>query len=72
MNRKVFAWGAIYGALAGIIVVALTYLGERLFSLSFLPFDIFDWLARILPGPLVSFVIDLIVRLTGQLIGQTR
>jgi DMSO/TMAO reductase YedYZ molybdopterin-dependent catalytic subunit len=67
MNRKVFAWGALYGALAGIIVVALTYLGERLFSLSFLPFDIFDWLARILPGPLVSFVIDLIVRLTGQL-----
>lgn len=66
MNHKAFAWGTLYGTLAGITVVALTYLGGRLFNLSFLPFDIFDWLARILPGPLVSFVIDLIVRSTSQ------
>lgn len=72
MKRKAFAWGILYGSLAGIVVVALTYLGERLLGLSFLPFDIFDWLARVLPGPLVSFVIDLIVRTTGQLdVGPT-
>ncbi|MCA9986894.1 MAG: molybdopterin-dependent oxidoreductase, partial [Anaerolineales bacterium] len=51
------------GAGVGLALVALSYLGEQLLRLPFLPFDIFDWLARVLPGDLVTFGIDSIVNL---------
>ena len=37
------------------------YLGERLAGLPFLPFDLFDWIARVLPGDVITFGIDMIV-----------
>ncbi len=30
-------------------------------GLPFLPFDLFDWLTRILPGPVITFGIDLMI-----------
>jgi DMSO/TMAO reductase YedYZ molybdopterin-dependent catalytic subunit len=53
------------GALAGVItmapVLAISYLAFRVAGLPFLPFDLFDWLARVLPGNLVTLGIDTMV-----------
>jgi DMSO/TMAO reductase YedYZ molybdopterin-dependent catalytic subunit len=51
----------LVGAGVGVVLIALFYLGEQLFGLPFFPFDLFDWLARILPGDLVTLGIDAIV-----------
>ena len=57
------------GALAGILVVppmiAVMYLVDKWVNLSFPPFDVFDWIARILPGPVVTFGIDLMIDVLG-------
>lgn len=48
----------IVGAGVGIVLIALFYLGEQLLRWPFFPFDLFDWLARVLPGDLVTLGID--------------
>jgi DMSO/TMAO reductase YedYZ molybdopterin-dependent catalytic subunit len=53
--------GAILGGLTSLPLIALSYLGERAAGLPFVPFDLFDWLARILPGRLITVVIDTMV-----------
>jgi len=50
--------GALVGFLAAAPLTALLYLAWRLLSTPFTPFDLFDRLARALPGPLVTFGID--------------
>jgi DMSO/TMAO reductase YedYZ molybdopterin-dependent catalytic subunit len=53
-------------------VVALVYLGEQFARLPFIPFDVFDWMTRALPGGLITFVIDTMVRIiTGLHLGPT-
>ncbi len=60
------------GALTTFPVLALSYLGERLAGLPFLAFDLFDWLARVLPGRLLTFGIDSMVGLINLVkIGPT-
>jgi DMSO/TMAO reductase YedYZ molybdopterin-dependent catalytic subunit len=49
------------GGLTSLPLIALSYLGERVAGLPFVPFDLFDWLARILPGRLITAVIDAMV-----------
>ncbi len=64
--------GALLGTLTSLAVIALTYFGERVAGLPFVPFDLFDWLARNLPGGIVTLGIDLIVGLVGVLrLGDT-
>lgn len=53
--------GAILGAALTLPVMAIMALGSILAGLAFLPFSLFDWLARFLPGPIITFGIDLIV-----------
>ena len=67
--------GFFIGALAGLLLtaalIALFYLASQ-FGLPFVPFDLFDWLARILPGAVITFGIDLIVNLIATLnLGST-
>jgi DMSO/TMAO reductase YedYZ molybdopterin-dependent catalytic subunit len=50
--------GALVGFLAAAPLTALLYLAWRVLSTPFTPFDLFDRLARVLPGPLVTFGID--------------
>lgn len=60
--------GALAGALLTAPLIGLMYLADKLLDLPFVPFAFFDWLARILPGPLVTFGIDLMIdglRLAG-------
>jgi DMSO/TMAO reductase YedYZ molybdopterin-dependent catalytic subunit len=42
--------------------MAFWFLGEQLAGLSFVPFDLFDWLARVLPGDVITLGIDAIVQ----------
>ena len=64
--------GALLGALSALTVIAVLSLGERLFGFPFVPFDIFDWMARILPGGLISFVIQIMVTIISALnLGDT-
>lgn len=48
--------GAGLGALSALALMGLLYLGYQLFDFPFVPFDIFDWMARVLPGGLIALV----------------
>jgi len=50
--------GAFVGVLLTAALTGLTYLVNRLVGLPFVPFELFDWVARVLPGPVVTFGID--------------
>jgi DMSO/TMAO reductase YedYZ molybdopterin-dependent catalytic subunit len=63
--------GAALGGLTSLPVIALSYLGAKLVDLPFVPFDVFDWLARVLPGNVITLGIDSIVRII-QLLGLGR
>src|ERR1700687_3004388 len=56
--------GASVGALLTAPLVAVSYLAWKLAGLPFAPFDLFDWIARALPGPVVTFGIDALVNAT--------
>jgi len=71
MKRPSLLFGAVLGAVTSLPVMALAFLGQRALELPFPPFDIFDWLARILPGGLVTFGIDSMVAIIRALnLGQ--
>ena len=49
------------GVLLTAPLIALWSAGWKAFDLPFPPFDLFDWIARVLPGPVVTWVIDSMV-----------
>jgi DMSO/TMAO reductase YedYZ molybdopterin-dependent catalytic subunit len=53
--------GTIIGALVTPPLMAIMFIGERFAGLPFLPFDFFNWFARVLPGGLLTFGIDTMV-----------
>src|SRR3990172_5796238 len=57
--------GALLGALSGVALIGLLSLGESLFGFPFVPFDIFDWMARALPGQVIGTVISTMVAIIG-------
>jgi DMSO/TMAO reductase YedYZ molybdopterin-dependent catalytic subunit len=60
------------GALTSIPAMALGYLAESIARLPFTPFDLFDGLARLLPGDVITIGIDAIVTVITTLdIGPT-
>ncbi len=72
MKRPNLFGGALTGALISLPVIALTYLGMVIGSLPFVPFDIFDWMTRHLPGPFITLAIQTMVRIITRLhIGPT-
>ncbi len=50
--------GAFLGAILSAPFIATSYLGWKLAGLPFVPFDLFDWIARALPGSIVTFGIE--------------
>lgn len=65
-------YGALLGALSGLALTALFYLGQQLFGLPFVPFDLFEWLARVTPGSIISVFIDSMVAvIRGLNLGAT-
>lgn len=67
MSRISLLVGGILGLLSALPLLAVFYLGQRLAGLPFFPFDLFDWLVRVLPGSLVTFGIDTLVMLITRL-----
>ena len=59
--------GALAGALLTAPLIAVSYLGWIFGGLPFAPFDLFDWVARILPGPIVTAGIDATVAVSRAL-----
>ena len=64
------------GALAGLLLtaplVAIFYFADAFLGTPFVPFDVLDWMARNLPGGLVTFAIDTMVTLITTLqLGET-
>src|SRR5262245_49120276 len=63
---------ALIGAFLTLPLLTLFYFEWRLFGLSFVPFRLFDWTTRVLPGFLVTFGIDSVVTLVRSLrLGDT-
>ena len=62
MRRPSIFSGALIGGLVSLPLIALSYLGARLAGLPFIAFDLFEWLARVLPGRLVIGSIDTMVK----------
>ena len=54
-------YGAITGALFSAPLLGLMYLADKLLDLPFVPFALFDWIATVTPGPLITFGIDLMI-----------
>ena len=55
---KDLGMGALIGSLLTIPQIALMYLMNQLVGLPFVPFDFFEWLTPLLPGPMITFGID--------------
>jgi hypothetical protein len=62
LKKPGFLTGALVGALLTAPLVAVFYAGWKLAGLPFIPFHVFDWTARILPGRVITFGIDSMVR----------
>lgn len=61
-TRKPSIWmGTLIGALVTLPLMAMMFIGEKFAGLPFLPFDFFNWIARVLPGGLLTFGIDTMV-----------
>ena len=64
--------GALIGAILTLALLALFYLGWTIIGLPFVPFNVFDWTSRVLPGSLITLGIDSMVRLIRALpLGDT-
>jgi hypothetical protein len=55
--------GVVLGGLTSLAVIGLSYLGEQGAGLPFLAFDMFDWLARVVPGHVAAAGVDTMVRI---------
>jgi len=64
--------GSMVGALLTAALIAVFYAGWRLADLPFVPFDVFDWTTRVLPGALIEFVIGaMVAAIRGLHLGPT-
>ncbi len=53
--------GALIGALLTLALTSILFLADMVAGLPFIPFDVFDFVSRNLPGPLLTFGIDVMV-----------
>jgi DMSO/TMAO reductase YedYZ molybdopterin-dependent catalytic subunit len=60
-NRPGILSGAMVGVMLTASMISVFYLAWKLAGLPFVAFDAFDWIARKLPGSVVTFGIDAIV-----------
>ena len=71
-KRPGFWIGLLIGALMTAPLIALFFLVDRLIGLPLVPLDVFDWMARNLPGGLLTFGIDSMVSvIRGLNLGPT-
>src|SRR5690554_4458291 len=64
--------GALVGLLLTAPFLAVLYLADQLFNLPFVPYTLFDWLGRVLPGDVVTRVIESMVTVIREYdLGET-
>ncbi len=61
MKRLKILTGALVGGLLTAALTGLMYLGRELFGLPFVPYELFNWFSRELPGNVITFGIDLMI-----------
>ena len=61
LRRLGLGSGLLSGALLTAPLTALLYLVDKLAGLPFVPFALFDWIAKVLPGSIVTFGIDVMI-----------
>lgn len=61
MREPGFGTGLVVGGLLTLMLTAVLYMGQQLIGLPFVPFELFDWTARRLPGDLLTAGIDAMV-----------
>ena len=61
MRIQILGTGLLVGLLLAAPLIAIMYLANQLAGLPFVPFDLFDWVTRVLPGPIITFGIDLMI-----------
>ena len=61
MKLRTLGFGTLVGVMLAAPMIAMMYVAQHMVKLSFTPFDLFDWIARLLPGPVVTFGIDRMV-----------
>ncbi|MBN2471547.1 MAG: molybdopterin-dependent oxidoreductase [Anaerolineae bacterium] len=72
MNLQRMRLGAAAGALVTLPLMAVMFAASRLLGVTFPPFDVFNWLARVLPGEVITAGIDAIVAVIGAFdLGET-
>ncbi len=67
LRRPPLSLAALLGGLSSLPLIAIAYLAEQWAGLPFVPFDLFDWLARVLPGRVITLGIDTILRFVTAL-----
>ena len=70
MTKPLARDGALVGAMLTTAFLAVSFLGWTALSLPFLPYDLFDWIARVLPGSVATLGVDAIVGLSGLIGGS--
>ncbi|MDE2651615.1 MAG: molybdopterin-dependent oxidoreductase [Chloroflexota bacterium] len=61
LRRPTIWLGALAGGMLTSVLTALLFLADQIAGLPFIPFDLFDFASRLLPGPLLTFGIDRMV-----------
>ena len=71
MKKVTLATGALIGGLVGIVLITLLYLGNQAFGLPFVPFDLWNWQARVIPRNLLSLAVAGIGGTLAKLVGAS-
>jgi DMSO/TMAO reductase YedYZ molybdopterin-dependent catalytic subunit len=61
MKKLSIGTGLFVGLLLTTALTGILFLGRQLFGLPFVPFELFNWFTRELPGGLITFGIDLMI-----------
>jgi DMSO/TMAO reductase YedYZ molybdopterin-dependent catalytic subunit len=67
MKRAFLLKSALVGLVTSAIVTLILFVGREFAGLPFAPFDVFDWMARVLPGGLIVFTIGEMVKIINTL-----
>ena len=72
LRRPTIWLGALVGGMLTSVLTAALFLADQVAGLPFIPFDLFDFGSRLLPGPLLTFGIDRMVdMITAFNLGET-
>lgn len=66
-QRSFTLYGALFSGLLSLPLAALFYAGQQFMGMPFVPFDVFEWVTRVLPGGVVTAGIDTLARLIDTL-----